>query len=232
MQTYLGPHRQKGPLMQTEFHHYSFTPHAGALDLLLVRHGECEPAIAGHPFSLVDGHGDPALHADGAAQAITVGARLRDEPLMPLYVTILRRTHQTVAPLEVHLGLTPVIEADFREVYFGDWEGGLFRIKATQSAPEALRARAQQDWGEIPGAETCAALQSRVSNALWRLAERHPDQQISAFGHGRVIGAALAVATGAQNFAFNGSANGAISRLVLTEGRMVLRGFNDCAHLG
>ena len=93
----------------------------------------------------MDGRGDPALHTDGAAQAITVGARLRDEPLMPLYVTTLRRTHQTVAPLEVHLGLTPVIEADFREVYFGDWEGGLFRIKATQSAQEALRARAQQN---------------------------------------------------------------------------------------
>ena len=46
VQTYLGPHRQKGPLMQTEYHHYSFTPHAGALDLLLVRHGESEPAIA------------------------------------------------------------------------------------------------------------------------------------------------------------------------------------------
>ena len=216
VQTYLGPRRQKGPLMQTEYHHYSFTPHAGALDLLLVRHGESEPAIAGHPFSLVDGHGDPALHADGAAQAITVGARLRDEPLMPLYVTTLRRTHQTVAPLEVHLGLTPVIEADFREVYFGDWEGGLFRIKATQSAQEALRARAQQNWGEITCAKTCAALKSRVVTAMWRLAARHPDQQIAAFMHRRVIGEALAVATGAQNFAFNGSANGAISRMVLT----------------
>ena len=58
---------------------------------------------------------------------------------------------------------------------------------------------------------------------------RHPDQRIAAFVHGGVIGAALAVATRAQNFAINGSANGAISRLVLTEGRMVLRGFNDCA---
>ena len=92
----------------------------------------------------MDGRGDPALHTDGAAQAITVGARLRDEPLMALYVTTLRRTHQTVAPLEAHLGLTPVIEADFREVYFGDWEGGLFRIKATQSAPEVLRTGAAQ----------------------------------------------------------------------------------------
>ena len=63
-----------------------------------------------------------------------------------------------------------MVEADLREVYLGDWEGSLFRIKATQSALEALRVRAQQGWGEIPGAETCAALQSRVSNALWRLA--------------------------------------------------------------
>ena len=199
---------------------------------MLVRHGESEPAIVGRPFPLVDGHGDPALHANGEAQAIAVRARLRDGPLAALYVTTLRRTHQTATPLAAHLGLTPVLEADLREVYLGDWEGGLFRIKATEGAPEAQRARAHQEWGEIPGAETCAALQSRVSNALWRLAERHTDQRIAAFVHGGVIGAALAVATGAQNFAFNGSANGAISRLVLIEGRMVLRGFNDCAHLG
>ena len=109
-----------------------------------------------------------------------------------------------------------MVEADLREVYLGDWEGGLFRIKATQSAPEALRARAQQNCGEITGAETCAALKSRIVTALWRLAARHPDQRIEAFVPGGVIGSALAVATGAQNFAFNGSANGAISRLVLT----------------
>jgi len=85
--------------MQTEYRQHSFTPPAGALDLLLVRHGESEPAIAGRPFPLVDGHGDPALHANGAAQAIAVGAWQRDEPLMALYVTTLRRTHQTAAPL-------------------------------------------------------------------------------------------------------------------------------------
>ena len=66
VQTYLGPRRQKGPLMQTEYRQHSFTLPAGALDLLLVRHGESEPA----------------LHANGAAQAIAVGARLHDEPLM------------------------------------------------------------------------------------------------------------------------------------------------------
>ena len=82
VQTYLGPRRQKGPLMQTEYRQHSFTLPAGALDLLLVRHGESEPAIAGRPFPLVDRHGDPALHANGAAQAIAVGARLHDEPLM------------------------------------------------------------------------------------------------------------------------------------------------------
>ena len=71
--------------MQTEYRQHSFTPPAGALDLLLVQHGESEPAIAGQPFPLVDGH--------GAAQAIIVGVRLRDEPLMALYVTTMRRTH-------------------------------------------------------------------------------------------------------------------------------------------
>ena len=48
---------------------------------------------------------------------------------------------------------------------------------------------------------------------------------------GGVVGAALAIASGAEPFAFNGAANGSISRIVVHGPRFIVRGFNDCTHL-
>jgi len=217
--------------MIKEYRQHVFRPPAGAADLLLIRHGESQPALPGKSFPMVGGHGDPALHENGHKQAQSVGARLKNEHLAALYVTTLQRTHQTAAPLAGFLGLTPIIEADLREVCLGEWDGGLYRIKAAEGAPEFQRAVVNQEWGELPGAETTRQLHDRVRAALIRIAARHPDQQIAAVVHGGVIGAALAMASGAQPFAFNGAANGSISRLVITPDRMIVRGFNDCSHL-
>jgi probable phosphoglycerate mutase len=214
-----------------EYRQPVYSPPPGAVDLLLIRHGESEPARPGQSFALVDGQGDPALHPQGHAQAARIADRLRGDPIAALYVTSLRRTHQTAAPLAQALGLTPHIEPDLREVSLGDWDGGLYRIKAAQGDPLYRRAQTEQEWGLIPGAETTAALHARVATALARIAAAHPGQRIAAFVHGGVIGAALAIATGARAFAFNGAANGSISRLVLHDGAMILRGFNDTVHL-
>lgn len=218
--------------MTREYRQHVYRPPPGAADLLLIRHGESEPAMPGRSFPMKDGHGDPALHPAGEAQARAVGDRLCREPISAIYVTTLRRTHQTAAPLAGHLGLTPVVEPDLREVFLGDWDGGEYRIRAANGDPAFARAEAAQEWGEIPGAETTAELHARVRAGLTRIAGRHPDQQVAVVVHGGVIGAAMAIATGSAPFAFNGAANGSVSRLVVLGERMVVRGFNDVSHLG
>lgn len=217
--------------MRTEARQHRFRPAKGAADLLLIRHGESMPAIRGESFPMKDGHGDPALHPDGEAQARAVGARLREAPIAAIYVTTLQRTHQTAAPLADALGLTPRIEPDLREVHLGEWDGGLYRFHAGEGHEAFRRAQAGHEWGEIPGAETTAALHARVRAGLLRIAAAHPDELVAVVVHGGVIGAAMAVASGAQAFAFNGAANGSISRLVIRGDEMIIRGFNDCAHL-
>ena len=217
--------------MAKEYHQKSYSPPAGAADILLIRHGRSEAAIEGQSFPMKDGHGDPALHPEGEAQAIAVGARLRSAPLSAIYVTTLRRTHQTAAPLAAHLGLTPVEEADLREVHLGDWDGGEYRIRAAEGHPAFLRAKARQEWGELPGAETTAALHARVKAGLLRIARAHPDQKVAAFVHGGVVGAAMSLASGAPPFAFMGAANGSITRIVISGDEMSIRGYNDTAHL-
>ena len=214
-----------------EFRQHRFQPPRGACDLLLIRHGESAAFVEGSDFPMKDGHGDPALHPNGEAQAIAVGAYLKSWPISAIYVTPLQRTNQTAAPLAQHLGLTPVEIADLREVCLGDWDGGLYRKKVAEQHPLFLKSKASQEWGIIPNAETNLEVKTRVRRGLMQIAKAHPDQTVAVFVHGGVIGAALSLATGADAFSFLGTNNGAISRVVIDGERMIVRGFNDTHHL-
>ncbi|OLF11654.1 histidine phosphatase family protein [Actinophytocola xinjiangensis] len=210
---------------------FRFTLPPGATEILLVRHGESAPARLDAPFPLVDGHGDPPLAPEGEREAELVGARLAVEPIDALYVTTLRRTHQTAAPLAKRLNLTPAVEPDLREVLLGEWEGGLFRIRVAERHETAQRMWETQRWDAIPGAESTEALADRVRAAIGRIAAAHPDGRVVAVTHGGVIGQITAMATGAEPFAFVDADNASITQLVVTEERWIIRRFNDTAHL-
>jgi probable phosphoglycerate mutase len=214
-----------------EHRQYRFEPPPGAASLLLVRHGESAPARSDRPFDLVDGHGDPPLHPDGRVQAERVAERLAGRPIAALYVTTLRRTVETAAPLAARLGLTPSVEPALREVHLGEWEAGEYRRNMSERTPIAVQIFAEERWDVIPGAEPDAAFSARVRDGIERIAARHPDQLVAVFTHGGVIGAALAAAARSRPFAFVGADNGSISELVVTEERWTIRRFNDTAHL-
>jgi len=214
-----------------EYRQQSFARPPGATEVLLVRHGESRAATAESPFPLVDGHGDPELHANGREQAQRVARRLAQEPISAVYVTNLRRTVETAEPLCGRLSLTPIVDRDLREVNLGEWEGGLLRIKAHDNDPMYQRMIAEQRWDVIPGAESWQALNDRITAALARIASRHADQLVVAVVHGGVIAHILAHATGARPFSFNGADNGSISHIVLVQDRILVRRFNDSAHL-
>lgn len=215
----------------TEYRQQRFARPPGATEILLVRHGESRAATAASPFPLVEGQGDPELHANGREQAQRIAQRLRQAPISAIYVTSLRRTVETAAPLCEALGIEPIVERDLREVHLGAWEGGLLRIKAHQNDPVYRQMLAEERWDVIPGAESHAALDRRLLGSLARIAARHADEQVVAVVHGGVIAHILAHATGSRPFAFHGADNGSISHVVMTESRIVLRAFNDTAHL-
>jgi len=210
----------------------SFTPPAGSTQITLVRHGQTEPADIKNPFPLKHGHGDPNLTELGERQAVAVADCLESEAIDLLYVSSLIRTHQTAAPLATRLDMTPLEEHDLREVFLGDWEGGLFRFKLADEHPAALKFRESYEWGHVPGAETNAELVERTSQALAGIHSRHAGQHVVTFVHGGVIAALCAHATGGRMNGFVGADNCSIHRLVLTDDRWFLRSFNDILHLG
>ncbi|MEQ6204961.1 histidine phosphatase family protein [Sulfitobacter sp. HNIBRBA2951] len=217
--------------MSNEARQHKFVLRPTACELVLIRHGETQAAVRGEMFPMIDGQGDPALRPEGEAQALAVCERLRHEPLAAIYVTTMQRTHQTAAPLAAALNMTPRVEADLREVFLGDWDGGEFRFRAAENDPAFLRAREKECWGELPGAETFAQLQTRVVRGLNRIAAAHAGEKVAVVVHGGVVGAALAHVAGSRNFGFNGADNGSISRVVMGPEGNILRGFNDVSHL-
>lgn len=203
----------------------------GATELLLVRHGESAPAREDAPFPLVDGHGDPELAPEGRWQAERIADRLADEDISAIYVTNLRRTAETAAPLAGRLGIDVRVEPDLREVHLGEWEGGRFRKHVAEGHPLARRLYAEQRWDIIPGAEPTERFAARVRRGIQRIAAAHPEETVVVVSHGGVIGQVLADACGARGFAFTGSDNGAISHLVVADDRWIIRCYNDTAHL-
>jgi probable phosphoglycerate mutase len=214
-----------------EYRQARFLPPPGATELLLIRHGESEPVSLDTAFPVVDGQFDPGLSPDGVAQAERVADRLAAARIAEIYVTPLRRTAQTAAPLARRLGLTPRVATGLREVFFGEWEGGLFRKMVAENHPIAMRMWAQERWDVVPGSEPAAVFAARVAESVGQLAAAHPGARLAVFTHGGVIGEVLAQASGSRSFAFIGADNGSISYVVLTPQRWIVRGFNDTAHL-
>jgi probable phosphoglycerate mutase len=203
----------------------------GSTELFLVRHGTSADSVEGESFELVEGQGDPPLSEVGRHQAEQLALRLANEPFDGLYVTTLRRTAETAAPLVERTGLGPVVEADLREVFLGEWEGGLLRQKAVDQDPMFERVMREQRWDVVPGAESREAFGSRLRRGIERIAAEHAGGRVLVFSHGAAIGEILAQATGSEPFAFVGADNTSISRLVVSPERWVVRGYNDTAHL-
>ena len=166
-----------------------------------------------------------------SSQAIKVADRLRHSVIDAIYVTTLTRTHQTAAPLAEALGLKPVVVADLREVFLGDWEGGLLRQKAAENDPVYLRVQAERRWDVIPNAEPLEEFQRRTQRGLQRIVAAHPGQRVVAVVHGGVIGQLLHHAAGSGLGAFNSSDNASISELVVDGTHQTVRRYNDTAHL-
>jgi probable phosphoglycerate mutase len=213
------------------FRQHRFAPPPGATTVLLVRHGESAPAHPDRPFPMRDGHGDPELDPVGVEQAELVGERLANEAISAIYVTTLQRTRQTAAPLAQRLGIEMQEEPDLREVFLGDWEGGLFRQRAAEGDPMFEQIFREERWDVIPGAELHEEFDARVWRGLTRIVASHPDETVVVVSHGGVIGQLLHRVTSSRRFAFAGADNASISEIVAMPERIILRRYNDVSHL-
>jgi 2,3-bisphosphoglycerate-dependent phosphoglycerate mutase len=201
--------------------------------LLLVRHGAAAVAPeGGEPLGLLDGFNDPPLAPSGREQAAAVGARLALDPPDRIFVSGLRRTVETAAPLVEASGIAAVEVPELREVHLGEWDHQ-YPHKMASRDPIVAQVLAEQRWDVIPGAEPAADFSTRVRAGIERvLEETGEDATAAAFVHGGVVSEVLSQATGARPLAFIFGDNTSVTELVrIRGGRWMVRGFNDTAHL-
>jgi 2,3-bisphosphoglycerate-dependent phosphoglycerate mutase len=198
-----------------------------------VRHGASAHAFPDQPFPMAAGQSDPELAPEGEQQAEALVERLAAKPVAGLFVTPLRRTQQTAAPLAARLGLEPVVVPELIEVALGDYEGGEWRVRAANGDPLVSRVFAEQRWDVIPNAEPMDEFARRLRTGIEKVvAATGPDAMAVAFSHGAAIAEICHQATDSRPFAFVTVDNASITRLfVLADGTWILRSFNDTAHL-
>jgi broad specificity phosphatase PhoE len=131
--------------------------------IVMIRHGE----TVGNSSVRFHGSGDVALSDAGREQLRRTARRLRGENFDAVVASPLRRSWEGAA---IVAGAAPVrLEADFREIHFGRWEG---------MTAEDIRASdpvLYEDWQakakgfEFPGGEPRAEFRARVERGLDRL---------------------------------------------------------------
>lgn len=205
---------------------------AGARQIILVRHG----ASIGQTVDTLDlGEltlSDPVLSPDGHVQAKALAAAYRDEPVSRLFVTPLRRTHQTAEPLSRALNMATESIDELREVHLGDWEH-VFYEHAAAGNPLIREMYARESWDVIPNAEPMVEFGDRLRRGVEKVAaQTAPGETSIAFSHGAAIAEICRQATQSRPFAFISPENSSVSRLIVNaDGSWRLRSFNDVSHL-
>ena len=197
----------------------------GAARLLLIRHGRSADVVPG-----TDDASDPVLHAEGEAQALALGRRLRDARIDAVYSSHLRRAHDTAWQVAVHHGLDVVVHEDLEEVRLGDWSNGEFRRRAASGDAEFLEWAATGRWDGIPNGEGDAAFRARIAERMSRLADRHKGGCAAVVCHGGVINAYVAHLLGTHRTIWMMVENTSITTVSIGD-TATLIGLNDCHHL-
>jgi probable phosphoglycerate mutase len=196
---------------------------------VLIRHGQS----TWNREHRIQGQLDPPLSEEGRRQTALLAERFAGRPFAGLYASDLKRALETADVLGATAGLAPQPRERLREVFLGDWEG-LRTEEIAQRFPDAWASWVEEpDWDVVPGGEGAAAFDTRVSAELDEIVARHAHGDVLVVTHGGVIQVALHRVVGRASrglFPFK-IQNASISMLEKRDGRTVIAGVNDIAHL-
>ena len=197
--------------------------------MLLIRHGQS----TWNSERRIQGQLDPPLSAEGRRQAQLLAARLTGRTFSALYASDLKRAFETAEVVGASVGLEPAPDKGLREIYLGEWEG-MTTEEIAAGYPDAwARWVEEPDWDVVPGGERAEAFDARVGAALEDIQRRHEHGNVLVVTHGGVIQVALhrIVGRGSRGFFPFRIQNASISMIEDRNGRSVIGGVNDVAHL-
>lgn len=153
--------------------------------ILFMRHGQTPANVLGVLDTAAPG---PGLTELGARQAEAVVHALEHERIAAIYVSRLRRTHETAAPLAAALGLTPIELAGTHEIEAGALEG-LSDHDSVRAYMSTVFAWAFGELGRpMPGGPDGDAFFTRFDASIAEVAAAHPDDAtVVVVSHGAAI---------------------------------------------
>jgi broad specificity phosphatase PhoE len=147
--------------------------------LLLARNGRTDWNDEGR----YQGQSDPPLNAEGWRQAEQLAARLRDEPLVAVFSSDLRRAEDTARAIAELHRLSVRIDPRLREIHQGRWDGMLYDEIVAQDG-DLLRAWETHPLGaRPPGGESLDEVRSRVVAAAQDIVDEFPGQVVCLVSH-------------------------------------------------
>lgn len=146
--------------------------------IILVRHGES----IGNFENRLQGQADYDLTDLGRSQARRTADRLHALDTTAVYCSHLLRAHATAEAIAGRLGLTPIVTQDVAEYHFGEMSGITYA-----EVREKFGAVANPAERVYPGEEGREVFFARVTNAVFRIADDHPDETVAIVSHGGPI---------------------------------------------
>jgi broad specificity phosphatase PhoE len=146
--------------------------------LILVRHGES----VGNFENRLQGQADYDLTDLGRRQAELTAHRLHELGTSAVYSSHLLRAHATAKTIGSRLGVDCCVLEDVSEYHFGEMSGATYaevreRFGATANPAERV----------YPGEEGRDVFFKRVTQAMWGIADAHPDETVAVVSHGGPI---------------------------------------------
>jgi len=148
------------------------------MQIILVRHGES----VGNFENRLQGQEDYDLTDLGRVQALRAADRLHQLGTSAIYTSHLLRANATAGVIADRLGLLPMITEAVSEYHFGEMSGATYA-----EIRERFGAVANPAERVYPGEEGRDVFFARVTNAVYRIADAHPDETVAIVSHGGPI---------------------------------------------
>lgn len=153
----------------------------------LVRHGENDWVKKNRLAGWLPG---VHLNENGRRQAQDVGARLAPQPVNAIYSSPVTRCLETAEYIAPHFQLPVIINEDFGETRYGEWEG--MKVKKLAKKPEWHVVQFFPSRMKFPGGEALREVQFRAVQALERLGAQQRSETVVVVSHADVIKLVLA----------------------------------------
>jgi len=153
------------------------------LRLFLLRHGETQ----WNREDRYQGCVDTRLSPEGLAQAEAASLALAERPLAAVYSSPLRRARETAEAIAAPHRLGVRIDAAFREICHGLWEGLTADEVRARFPGIYAEWRATPESVTMPNGESLKEVRQRVLEGLQRLRANHDGETVCLVAHGTPV---------------------------------------------